>query len=159
SAWLAADVAGNGVRAHVEPEGTELAVWCPKAQLARCLDWLSRALAARTPSAAQIDAVRARLIAARRRADGADAGRLGDRLALQALYGDASAGLFPLGDAHDDGAANAARVRAFLADHYGPNRALLVAVGEVDERSLLSLAARGFAAAPRARAARTTDRS
>lgn len=158
SAWLATEVAGNGVRAHVEPEGTELAVWCAKTQLPRCLDWLSRALATRAPSAARVDAAKTRLIAARRQADAADPGRLGDRLALQALFGEGAAGLLPLGDAHDDGAVSAARVRSFLADHFGPNRALLVAVGDVEERSLLNLAARGFAAAPRARTARVTSR-
>src|SRR5262245_4588615 len=36
--WLAAEAAGPDVHALVEPEGTELALWCPKDDLARCFD-------------------------------------------------------------------------------------------------------------------------
>ena len=53
AAWLAADASGSRVTAHVEPEGTELGMWCRKTELVRCLDALRRALALRKPGAAK----------------------------------------------------------------------------------------------------------
>ena len=158
AAWLAAEEAGASVRAHVEPEGTELALWCPRDGLDRCLQSLRRGLALRAPSGARVEAAKARLSAARRRAEVADAARGADRLALQALYGEAAAGLEPLGDAGSDGAVSPAQVRAFLADHFGPNRALLVAIGELEEPVVLRQVAQAFASAPRARSSRVATR-
>ncbi|HMI93426.1 MAG TPA: insulinase family protein [Polyangiales bacterium] len=156
AAWLAVEAAGGNARAHVEPEGTELALWCAREQLPSCLAALRRGLALRAPSTARLEAARARLIAARRRAEAVDPGRGADRLALQALYGEAANGLLPLGAARDDAAASGAAIKAFLGDHYGPSRALLVAVGEVEERELIDQAARALGGAPQARAARAT---
>src|SRR5262245_52754133 len=144
--------------ALVEPEGLELALWCPKDGLARCFDRLRRGLSLRAPAAPRLAAARTRLVAARRRAEAADPGRAADRLALRALYGEAAEGLVPLGAAREDSAASAAQIRAFLADHFGPNRALLVAIGEVDERGVVAAADRGLGGAPRARAARASAR-
>jgi predicted Zn-dependent peptidase len=155
AAWLAAEAAGPNVRAHVEPEGSELALWCAREQVASCLAALRRGLGLRAPSPARFDAARVRLIASRRQADAGDPARGADRLALQALYGDAAAGLSPLGSARDDAAASGAQVRAFLADHYGPSRALLVAVGELEERVLLGQVVQAFAGMPAARTRRS----
>jgi len=159
AAWLAAEAAGGNVQAQVFPDGIELTAPCRKRELAACLGRLQRGLSMRRPELARFAAARDRLIAARRAAQGADAARDGDRLALQALYGaEHAAGLFPLGDATDDAQATAERTAEFFARHFGPERALVVAVGELDGDALAEATARAFARSRRATHARASHR-
>ncbi len=150
AAWLAADAAGEGVSGRAWPDGIELSLACRRNELDACLGRLARGLALRAPAPARVEAMRARLIEARRRAAAGDPQRRADLLALQALYGGRAAGMFPLGVASDDARADAGASRAFLARHFGSGHALLVAAGEITNDTLARAARRAFARAPQA---------
>ncbi len=157
AAWVAAARAGQGVRARVLPDGTELSLACDAPRLATCVDRLGRALAARRVGGADLARARARLVQARR-AGQADEGRRADALALDALLGGEAKTLAPLGRASDDEAVDGRRVEAFLAAHYGPERTLLIGVGLVVADDLARVVSDAFGRLPRAgegRVART----
>jgi predicted Zn-dependent peptidase len=159
AAWLAAEAGGRDLSAQVFPDGIELSVKCEKRELRACLGRLQRALSLRSPAPARVAGARARLSEARRAVDASDPARAADRLALEALCGeDTAAGLFPLGDPAEDGEADDANVADFLARHFGPQRALLSAVGEIDADDLAEAGAVAFARARPATAARASER-
>jgi len=145
-ATLAALIASHaGVRARVSPDETELAIDCRRAELARCAQTLASALATREASRDAL-ALAMRELVRRRRVAAQDDGREADRVALEALLGP---GAGPLGHAEADDAADRDLVRRFLEANYGPSRALLVAVGDVDEGDV-DEAAEVFARTPAA---------
>ncbi len=150
AAQLAAERAGEGVTGRVWPEGSELTLRCNTREVVACTLRLARGLSARAPSKAEVERLVARLSEARRAAAAADPGRQAERLALHALLGDHAAGLFPLGEARDDASVDAARVGAFLAAHYGPQRALLVSAGELSIEQLSAASTHAFKRSPRA---------
>ena len=154
AAWLAAEHAGSAVEPLVYPDVTELSRNCEPAALERCVIELARSLSFRAPTAAQIVAAQARLEDTRRRALAADPDRPVDQLAATSLLGAAAWGFFPLGRAEDDPELTAASVDSLLRDHYGPNRVLLVAAGEVDADLLGELVSREFSKLVAARAVR-----
>jgi predicted Zn-dependent peptidase len=144
AAWLAAEHAGGPVEPLVYPDVTELSRNCEPATLERCVIELARALSFRAPTAAQLVAAQARLEDSRRRALAADPDRPADELAARSLLGAAAGGFFPLGRTEDDPQLTAESVDILLRDHYGPNRALLVAAGEIDADVLGELVSREF---------------
>ena len=151
AAWA---VAPRGVEARTLPDGIELSRPCGADALAECLTELARALSARDVGSQSLEVARARLEEAREHA-AADRDRAADGLAIEALLGGP---IDPLGRREDDAGAGSEEVRAFLADHFGARRALLVAVGDVDADRLRDAAARAFAGIPRARTPRASRR-
>ncbi len=150
AAWIAAARGGSRIRARVTPDGTELALSCATERLRSCLDRLSAALSVRSVTSGDARQARSRLARARARAEAADAGREADRLALGALLGPAADGLFPLGEAANDRAVTPEALKSFYVRHYGPNRAFLVAAGDMETDRLRAPAADAFARAPAA---------
>jgi predicted Zn-dependent peptidase len=155
AAWLAAEHASAAVESLVYPDVTELSRTCESNVLDRCVVELARTLSFRAPTAAQLVHSQARLEDLRRRALAADPDRPVDELAATSLLGDAAWGFFPLGRAVDDPQLTAASVDQLLRDHYGPQRALLVAAGEVDADQLGELVSREFSKLVAARAVRS----
>jgi predicted Zn-dependent peptidase len=155
AAWLAAEHASSAVEPLVYPDVTELSRNCESSALERCVTELARTLSFRAPTAAQLLRSQSRLEDVRRRALAADPDRPVDELAATALLGDAAWGFFPLGRAADDPQLTAASVDQLLRDHYGPQRALLVAAGEVDADQLSELVSREFSKLVAARAVRS----
>lgn len=155
AAWLAAEHASAVVEPLVYPDVTELSRNCEASSLERCVIELARTLAFRAPTSAQLLRSQARLEAVRRHALAADPDRPVDELAATALLGDAAWGFFPLGRAADDPELTAASVDQLLRDHYGPQRSLLVAAGEVDAEQLGELVSREFSKLVPARAVRS----
>jgi predicted Zn-dependent peptidase len=154
AAWIAAARGGSGIRANVTPDGTELGLRCVAAELAQCLGRLAKTLSVRRATEPEARRARSRLAAARDRADAADPGREADRLALRALLGREAEGLFPLGEPRKDKTVTAEALQGFFREHYGRNRALLVAVGDVDQQRLRTAARKAFAEVPAATTAR-----
>lgn len=165
-AVIAAFAATHGaqVNARVLPDGTELAISCESERTEECVEHLTSILSTRHVDEAVLIAARAR-VRATRRGSRRDPSRTADRLALAALIG-GDRGLDPLGDPADDGEVGRAEIEAFLAAHWGPSRALFVAVGDASEvrvrraiaaalervpRALQSRAPRSFAPAAGAR--------
>ncbi len=138
--WLLAERAQAQVR--VEPESTELRKTCRVADqgLARCVRELGAALDLGRVSAEEASRLRLRLREARNRAAG-DAEREADVAALYALLGERAAGLVPLGRAEDEPLITAQALQTFLQRHARPERALLIATGDVSDAAL----ARAFA--------------
>lgn len=149
SAWA---VAPEGVEARTLADGIELSRPCEAGEeaLVGCLGSLGAALGARRVAPAALDAAIARARNARRRAV-VDPRRTADALALSALFGP---GGDPFGDPGRDGELDGAAVDGFLADHFGPGRTLIVAVGDVTPDSLRRAAARALDGLPEARRAR-----
>lgn len=147
AAWAAAP---PEVDARALPDGIELSRECPTDELEPCLASLARALGTREVGDAPLASALARASDARRRA-AADEARLADALALDALLG---RGADPLGVAEPEGEIDRPALEGFLADHFGPGRALLVAVGDVSSSTLRRAAERTFRDLPAARAAR-----
>jgi len=146
AAWTAAP---EGVQARVLLDHTELSMPCEPERLADCVERLAGALAVRELDAGRFAAANERLREAQRAA-AANPARAADRLALTALLGE---GVDPLGEP-SDASVDAGAAEGFLADTFGPERALLVAVGDVDSRALRDSAERAFRAVPPARRSR-----
>lgn len=126
--------ADDAVRARVVPDGTSFELVARAGALEAAMARLGRALAAREPSQDELGAAREEL-RRRRRARAADVLGDAERLALAALAGEESAArLDPLAHAEEPPARE--EVAAFLAAHYGPARALLVGVGDVEVDAL-----------------------
>jgi predicted Zn-dependent peptidase len=160
AAWLAAQAAGPEVHGTAWPDGTELAMTCKRSQLAACLAQLARGLALRALDPARMQVAVRRLIDAQRAAAAADPQRDADLLALRGLYGDAAAtGFVPLPRTSDDSLPSSAQVQAFLADHFGPERSLVIAAGDLDVDALEGAVARAFAKAKPASQARASTRA
>jgi predicted Zn-dependent peptidase len=151
AAWMAEKNSGDSARAQVWPDAIEFTATCQKRDLARCLSRLAQALASRDAQAAAIATAQKRLGDARRTSAAKDPERRADELALHALYGDDAAALFPLGRAEDDArAADATALRAFMSEHFGVRRALLIAIGEIDGDAMESAARTAFGSVPAA---------
>lgn len=155
SARLAAERAGANVIATVFPDVTELGLSCQTSELKACVERLASALAARDPEAAALAQARSRLRDDQRRALALEPLSELDTLALNALLGDEGRSFFPLGSVDSDLVHASQAVPAFLSQHYGPERALLVAAGEIAEGQLLGLATSAFSSSPRALARRS----
>ncbi len=135
AAFYAADkVAGS---ARILAEGTELRLLCELARepLTSCATRLLKALALPAPSAPEMVKVRERIRAARALAARDDA-QAAEQYALSALLGEGARPLYPLGDERGDGSLEGAAVHNFLARFYTPDHALLVGLGEVEQREL-----------------------
>jgi predicted Zn-dependent peptidase len=154
AAWIAAYRAGGSARAYATPDGIELSLRCHSKAVSKCLHRLSAALATREVSEAQARQALGRLVADRRRAEVADEGRTADRLAVTELLGPAARGFFPLGTKEDDAAVTAQAISSFMRNHFGPERSLLIAVGDVDKGNLVSLVEETFQGVPAAKSAR-----
>ena len=154
SARLAAERVGADAGATVFPDVTELSLPCKASELKLCVARLASALATRDPDAAALASARSRLRDDQRRALAAEPNSGLDALAVAALLGEESKNFFPLGSVDSDLVAASTAVPAFLAHHYGPERALLVAAGDISPGALAELASGAFDGAPRALAPR-----
>ena len=150
SARLAAERAGASVTATVFPDVTELSLPCKANELKSCVARLASALAARDPDASALAAARSRLRDDQRRALASEPDSALDALAVSALLGDESRSFFPLGSVESDLVAASKAVPEFLSHHYGPERALLVAAGDLGPSTLRELATGAFVDSPRA---------
>jgi len=153
SARLAARAIGPGAGGVAHPDGIELTMPCSRPQLDTCLTALRRGLSLRDVDVEQLASVLRELADGRRRRLASDPGAGADALSLRAATGDAAGGLQPLGDPAQDGAVTADAVAAFLADHFGGSRGLLVAAGNLALPELRAAAAR-VDGTPRAQAQR-----
>ncbi len=149
AAWSAA---GEGVEGRALADAVELSLPCETAALMSCLDRLAHAIRAREVSTPRLTDALRRLRSARG-TTGGDALRASDRLALEALLGES---IDPLGDASDDTRIDERTLSAFLADHFGRDRALIIAVGDIDADTLRAAAAEAFADVPAARSQRAS---
>lgn len=157
SARLAAEHADAEVNATVYPDVTELNLACDARALSSCVERLLRALSMRAPAENALAAARTRLRDDQRRALAADPDSALDALAVRSLLGDKSPSFFPLGSVATDLVAAGEAVAKFLSDHYGPERALLVAAGEIEPNKLKEVAtsaARGLRRADQTRSER-----
>jgi predicted Zn-dependent peptidase len=150
AAWIAADRAGSNVEADVMPDGTEFSMQCRSQVLRRCLDQLSKALAVRAISENEVQKARIRLADTRLRAEMKDEARTADRLALNALLGGKAKAFLPLGERGDDDRVTKTSVTGFYQKNFGPSRALLVAVGDLDTSALHDATQVAFSKNPRA---------
>ncbi len=142
SATLAAwSIEADGLNARATPDGLELSLRGPADELDGLLDRLAAALATRRLSEARHVELAARLVEARRRATASPA-RRADELALRQVLGDA---VSPF-----EGEPNQRDVERFFAAAFGPERALLVAIGDVPTAELRAAVARAFEHAPAA---------
>ena len=150
SAWLAAQRASPALEATVYPDATELSLTCNTKALAACVEQLAQALTFRSPEPDALSDARSRLRDGQRRALAHDPLAGLDQLALRSLLGDTAPQFFPRGVVDSDLVAAGEAVPRFLSEHYGPERALLVAAGDVEPRQLRELAETHFARAPKA---------
>lgn len=138
AARLDADAPQQPVRAQVTPDATAFVLTCAAEQLVACAERLTSVLGAAPLTTSELTAAHVQLREARSGAH-ADATRAAEAAALHALLGAEASGLFPLGDAEHDVLASAALVQAFVDAHYGSQRALLLAEGDVDAHALDAL--------------------
>lgn len=136
AAWIAADRAHSDLQVYVVPDGIEFSTICRSLEIDKCITWLGSALNARNPTQSEMRKARMRLVESRLRALSQDRARSSDRLALKALLGTDADSLFPLGERKADDRVTKTAVGDFLKAHFGPARALLVAVGEVQTSDL-----------------------
>jgi predicted Zn-dependent peptidase len=122
----------TGAKARVLPDATELTLPCDTREqgIARCVAKLASVFVLPPPSGADASRIRERLRSTRLRAL-SDGGRQLDLMALEALLGDAVRTLDPLGSDEGDVKVDHASVRAFVAQHYVPGHAVLLAAGDV----------------------------
>lgn len=153
SAWAAAR-AHQDVHARVLPDATEFWIEVASDQLDAGVQQLANTLAARSVDAATITTLRAQLTRARA-AHELDARNVAERNALIAALGETTARtLMPFGVTTNDEAITSERVAAFMADHFGPNRALLVGAGDTRGQAFRDAVSERFSSVVRARAAR-----
>jgi predicted Zn-dependent peptidase len=150
SARLAAERFGAEATATVFPDVTELSLSCDASRLKQCVERLAHALSTRDPDDAALASARTRLRDDQRRALASEPESALDALAVEALLGDKSRNFFPLGSVDSDLVAAGQAVPEFLSRHYGPERALLVAAGDIGPSLLMNLAANSFQSVPRA---------
>ena len=153
AAWLAAE---SPVDSQVFADGTLFAVTCAKDALSRCAAALRRAACAPEQHDTSPQAL-ARALRKLQQMREASAGlRRSERLALQVLLGADVDGMLPLGQRQDDARVTQAHLEDFYRDHYGPERALLTASGEVSNTELDRLGQAVFAECRPARLPRRT---
>lgn len=138
--WAAA--ASEAISVRVLPDGVELTRSCRRAELARCLEELATTVGTRRVDPERWDEAQRRFRAAYQRA-ASDEARRTDTLALEALLG---RDVDPLGGSSPEPTIEQAQ--AFLADHAGPGRLLLVAVGDAEPRALRDAVQAAFAGLP-----------
>lgn len=130
SAWVAARTGGADVHVRVLPDGTEFWIECASSEIEDAVTQLARTLATRATDADTLTALRQRLLTERAGHE-LNGRHVAEANALIAALGAEVANhLLPLGSTGDDADVTDERVAHFLADHFGPNRALLVAVGD-----------------------------
>ena len=131
-ALMAAQVLSSrlGLQMRVTSDATSFRQLCARDELDACLGRFGEVLGVRTISEEEFAQA---LVALRQRREHglADARRASLGLALAGVLGRA---IHPLGDAEDE--VTREGVSRFLAEHYGPNRALVIAVGEGDRDAL-----------------------
>jgi hypothetical protein len=154
AAWIAAGRADADLQTYVLPDGIEFSTQCVSRELEKCLTRMRNALNARNPKESELSAARTRLVEDRLRAQALDRLRSADRLALKALMSRGAESLFPLGDRRADDRVTKDAVDAFLRAHFGPDRALLVAVGELRASDLSRAVKKAFINNSKARAER-----
>lgn len=138
AAWA---VESEGLSTRATPDGIELSLRGTTDALDASLAKLARALATRTLPDARHRELSQRLVDARRRAL-ASPSRRADELALRALLGPA---VSPF-----EGDPSRADVERVFSSTFGPERALLVVIGEVDEARLQRAIEAAFERAPAA---------
>jgi len=150
SAWAAAARSATDVRARVLPDGTEFFLECAADETRACVESLARVLSTRSADAPTVTRLIAKL--AQQRADAELDGRLlAERRALEAALGPAASAFFPWGELANDAGVSIESIGAFLADHFGPERALLVAAGDIRTSLLQDGINAGFSRLPQAR--------
>lgn len=154
AARLMAGAVGADARGVAHPDALEITLPCRRDALSSCLRALRAGLALRNPGAQALDAALLAHAGGRRRARAMSGAGEAPTLALRALLGKAAEGFFPLGEPEDDAQVTPAAVEAFLADHLGESRALLVASGELGSQELQAASAAVFRPALRARRTR-----
>ena len=135
AAFSAAAHGGRDIETVVTPDGTVFSLVCAPGELDPCLSQLARVLSYRTLTSEDLNRDLRRLQLARRQRE-ADDGSVAQRHALTALMGEGAESLFPLGIASDDRRCDQVEVIDFHRRHYGPARALLIAVGDVTREGL-----------------------
>jgi predicted Zn-dependent peptidase len=150
SARLAAERVGPDAVATVFPDVTEISLSCNPDTLARCVERLTQALATRTADEAALASARTKLRDDQRRTLASEPDSALDALAVQALLGEKSRNFFPLGSVDSDLVAAGQDVTQYLSDHYGPERALLVAAGDIAPNALKGPATDAVQSLPRA---------
>lgn len=134
--------ARSGARVRATPDGLTIRTTAEASALEEGLAQLARALAVRNASATEVEEAADRL-RRRRAARASDDDALAVRLALEAL---GAGPLDPFGDLATP--LSAAVVSEWLAVTLGCERALVVAVGDVDEPTLHTAVERAFASPP-----------
>ena len=142
AATLATWSAAGALDSRTTPDFVSLRAEGPSDGLSETLDAMASALSARSVEPEAHARLVARWEDARRRAI-AQPSRRADALALTALLG---AGANPL----DGDIATIAQTEAFLSDHFGASRALLVIVGDIDPDRAEDLVRRAFDSVPAA---------
>lgn len=150
AAQLLSERVGRDAQARAFPDGVEVLTVCDDG-LPACVARLAHGLALRAPSDAKIAHALAQLSEAERRARAADPERAADELAVRALWPNEAERFLPLDlRAAKSEPASYASVRAFIADAFGPSRALIAASGLVELDTLTELVESAFRKAPAA---------
>ncbi|MEM7447644.1 MAG: insulinase family protein [Myxococcota bacterium] len=131
AAWAAAS--RSELEARVTPDNIELFTECPKQNLNACLQRLALALASRELDEAQLSICLRRLVQTRRNAL-SDGRRYATQLAMSALFGHEHWN--PLGASSADIELTKLAIEEFWKTHFGPERALVVLVGDVEGEDL-----------------------
>lgn len=150
TAWNAAQ---TRARVDVFPDGTRFTVPCETARVETCISLLRSILC--DPPAPNLPPAERQL--SRARAQQAQGLRPSELEAAKALLGDAASSFFPLGNESHDSALTESKIQAFFRDHYGPSRALLLAVGDVSMEQLASTANSAFRGCSEARLPRRSN--
>ncbi len=131
-ALIAASIvtARTGLQMRVTPDATSFRQLCTRNELTACVDRFGDALATREVAEEEFAAARAE-IRERRERSFAEPARASLGLAVESLLGYA---MHPLGDAEDE--ITRETLSTFLRMHYGPNRALVIAVGAHEHDAL-----------------------
>ena len=131
-ALMAASIvaARTGMQMRVTPDATSFRQLCTRNELTVCIDRFGDALATREVSEEEFEAASTE-IRERRERSFAEPARASLGLAVESLLGHT---MHPLGDAEDE--ITRETLSAFLRMHYGPNRALVIAVGAHEHDAL-----------------------
>ena len=139
------------VSARCLPDATVFEMVCTRDAVRSCLEQLATVL--HTKTSRHIESLRARLDK-RRRHMRAAAFHDARELALRTLFGDEVTALQPLGTPDTDSEVTADRVSAYLTDHVGADRALLIVEGDVESSEIAPDVRRVFSNTRRASEAR-----
>jgi len=152
AAWATAD---PEFEARTLADATEFSMVCSPQALRSCLARLASVLSTREVQGGRLAEAFERLRQARA-ATRADLGRSSDALALEALLGQPTD---PLGGSADDEQVEESDLNAWLSGHFGTNRALVVAVGDVTSDQLSGAAREAFSDVPEASREREAPRT